>query len=181
MTGLTYEERLDHPSRCTARRQDGEPCGKFATVGASVCYVHGGWAPHIRRAGLVRKMEELDAKAQYEAAINVLLPPELHKLVGGGGRGHKKAPAPEPVPPPRHQKPPPPFVIDAERVRPPRVEPRLPPPDAAVAEMRGPFPTEPLPENHAPATGPQLTTLEDAVAEQARARTRVRRGTKRRF
>lgn len=99
MTGLTYEERQNHPSRCTALRQDGQPCGKFATVGASVCYVHGGWAPHIRRAGLVRRMVELDLQAQGEAALNVMLPQELHKLVGGGGRGNKKAPAPEPAQP----------------------------------------------------------------------------------
>jgi hypothetical protein len=50
-------------------------------------------------------MIELDQNAQAEAAFNVLLPPELHRLVGGGGRGNRKAqkpaapenPAPEPT------------------------------------------------------------------------------------
>ena len=98
MAAPPYEDRMDHPSRCTALRQDGQPCGKFATVGASVCYVHGGWAPHIRRAGLVRRLVELDLKAQGDAALNVMLPQELHKLVAGGGRGNKKAPEPEPQP-----------------------------------------------------------------------------------
>ena len=102
MTGLTYDERQGHPRLCTARRHDGQPCGKFATVGASVCYAHGGWAPHIRRAGLVRRMVELDLQAQGEAALNVMLPQELHKLVGGGGRGNKKAAEP-PEPDPAHE------------------------------------------------------------------------------
>ena len=91
---LTYEERLDHPRRCTARRHDGEPCGRFAIVGGTVCTTHGGAAPQVRRKALLRRMVELDQKAQGEAAFNVLLPPEIHPLVSGGGRGqHKPAPA----------------------------------------------------------------------------------------
>lgn len=98
MAAPKYQDRLSHPRRCTARRHsDGKPCGKFATKGASVCYVHGGWAPQVKRKALIRRMIALDVQAKAEAAFNVLLPPELHPLVSGGGRGNKKADKPEPA------------------------------------------------------------------------------------
>lgn len=182
MTGLTYEERQDHPRRCTARRHDGEPCGKFATVGASVCYAHGGWAPHIRRAGLIRRMVELDLQAQGEAALNVMLPQELHKLVGGGGRGNKKA-APEPAQPAhelaqvtidgiarisRQQAKGAPAIIAAD----PPAEPRVGPPVQA-GESRSPERKRQRrgddrePKSASP-SGPQvrrLMTMEEAFTE----------------
>lgn len=38
---------LDHPRRCTAHRQDGQPCRRYAARGANVCRVHGGAAPQV--------------------------------------------------------------------------------------------------------------------------------------
>ena len=151
MVGLTYEERQDHPRRCTARRHDGEPCGKFATVGASVCYAHGGWAPHIRRAGLLRRMAELNAQAQYEAALNVMLPPELHKLVGGGGRGNKKA-APETAPEPTPPAPPPALAGIATGPRRPAGQPAIIDADEPAREGPGKAPASTRGERN-PAAG----------------------------
>ncbi len=179
VTGLTYEERQNHPRRCTARRHDGEPCGKFATVGADICYAHGGWAPQVRRKGLLRKMVELDLQAQADAAFNVMLPPELHKLVAGGGRGNRKAPAPkpseppeppeappEPAPTPEPQLPPlagiatgprrgePALVIDVEE--PPRRRKPAPPPPPTPSEDWSPACTANTP--HSVATPPHTST-----------------------
>jgi len=36
--------------RCTARRQDGQPCRAMAARGANVCRVHGGSAPQVKAA-----------------------------------------------------------------------------------------------------------------------------------
>src|SRR5205823_11427625 len=50
LNALTYEQRLNHPRRCTARRQrDGEPCGRFAIRGGTVCRIHGGASPQAQR------------------------------------------------------------------------------------------------------------------------------------
>lgn len=50
LNALTYEQRLNHPRRCTARRQrDGEPCGRFAIRGGVVCRLHGGATKHAQR------------------------------------------------------------------------------------------------------------------------------------
>lgn len=38
---------LDHPRRCTAHRQDGKPCRRYAISGGHVCRVHGGGAPQV--------------------------------------------------------------------------------------------------------------------------------------
>jgi hypothetical protein len=95
---LTYEQRLEHPRRCQAHsRRTGKPCGKFAAKGATVCNMHGGATPQTRRKALLRRMIALDQAAQAEAAFNVMLPPEIHPLVSGGGRGRKKA-APKTAP-----------------------------------------------------------------------------------
>jgi hypothetical protein len=41
---------LAWPSRkCSARRRDGQPCGCWAIRGGTVCRVHGGAAPQVRR------------------------------------------------------------------------------------------------------------------------------------
>jgi hypothetical protein len=45
--GTTYEQRQGHPRKCTARRQDGKPSGRYSARGASVCRVHGGGAPQV--------------------------------------------------------------------------------------------------------------------------------------
>lgn len=83
---------LDHPRRCHAHnRSNGQPCRRYAAKGATVCTMHGGAAPQVRRKALFRRYFELDQAAQCEAALNVLLPPELRRLVGGGGRGRRKA------------------------------------------------------------------------------------------
>jgi hypothetical protein len=92
---------LDHPRRCQAHNRskhfgrEGQPCRRYAAKGSTVCTMHGGGAPQVKRKALLRQMIELDQKAQTEAAVNVLMPPELHPLVSGGGRGRRKA-APEP-------------------------------------------------------------------------------------
>jgi hypothetical protein len=190
---MTYQERQNHPRRCTARRHDGQPCGRFAIVGGTVCTTHGGAAPQVRRKALLRKMYELDQEAQYEAAINVMLPPELHRLVAGGGRGHRKAAkaAPEPTPTPaldgiatRPRRSETALVVDAELTPktgsdPPARERPGKAPSADVGEMRRPFPSGDDDDDSAPPTGPQLATLEEAVTEQTRTRTRVRRVTRR--
>lgn len=49
--------------RCTARRQDGQPCKAMAARGANVCRVHGGSAPQVRNA----------AKRRLEQAADVLV------------------------------------------------------------------------------------------------------------
>jgi hypothetical protein len=67
--GLTYEQKLDHPRRCTAHRQrDGEPCGSFAMRGSSVCHIHGGAAPQTRRKAQIRWQAFEDMKA-YDAIL----------------------------------------------------------------------------------------------------------------
>jgi hypothetical protein len=38
---------LDHPRRCTANRQDGNPCRRYAIRGGNVCRVHGGGSPQV--------------------------------------------------------------------------------------------------------------------------------------
>jgi len=60
---LTYEYRLDNPRCCTARRQDGKPCGRWAIRGGNVCRVHGGAAPQV----LARARERLTLAADAMA------------------------------------------------------------------------------------------------------------------
>jgi hypothetical protein len=48
----TYLQRnggvpLDHPRRCTAHKQNGQPCRRYAARGGNVCRVHGGAAPQV--------------------------------------------------------------------------------------------------------------------------------------
>lgn len=172
---MTYQERQGHPRRCTARRHDGQPCGRFAIVGGTVCTTHGGAAPQVRRKALLRKLSELDQEAQTEAAINVMLPPELHRLVGGGGRGNRNA---APVRPPKPSLPPlagiatgprrstPALVVEAD----PPSEPPAPKGPGKAPESTGGGRTRPRradetePKNASP-TGPQvprLMTMEEA-------------------
>ena len=37
--------------RCTAHRQDGQPCGAWSVRGTAVCRVHGGMSRKVRSAG----------------------------------------------------------------------------------------------------------------------------------
>jgi len=57
--------------------------------------MHGGAAPQVRRKALLRRIIALDQAAQAEAAFNVMLPPEIHPIVSGGGRGRRKAAKPQ--------------------------------------------------------------------------------------
>lgn len=55
---------LDHPELyrlrprpavpCKARRKDGQPCGAYAIHGGTVCRMHGGAAPQVKRAAAER-------------------------------------------------------------------------------------------------------------------------------
>lgn len=50
--------------RCTARKQNGEPCKAMAARGANVCRVHGGSAPQVKAAAQRRIQNALDAAAK---------------------------------------------------------------------------------------------------------------------
>lgn len=43
--------------RCTARNRQGERCGRPAAPGASVCHMHGGAAPQVKKRARLRLME----------------------------------------------------------------------------------------------------------------------------
>ena len=43
--------------RCRAHTSDGRPCGRFAIRGGTVCPMHGGSAPAVRRAAALRLAE----------------------------------------------------------------------------------------------------------------------------
>ena len=49
--------RIRQARRCSARRTDGEHCRAYAITGGYVCRAHGGAAPRVRRAALVRSVE----------------------------------------------------------------------------------------------------------------------------
>lgn len=50
--------------RCTARRQDGQPCKAMAARGANVCRVHGGSAPQVKAAARRRLEQAADVLVQ---------------------------------------------------------------------------------------------------------------------
>lgn len=50
-------------NRCTAHRRNGDACKNAAVKGASVCRVHGGSAPQVRRAAAVRLLMAADSVA----------------------------------------------------------------------------------------------------------------------
>ena len=50
--------------KCTARKQNGEPCKAMAARGATVCRVHGGSAPQVKAAAARRIQNALDAAAK---------------------------------------------------------------------------------------------------------------------
>jgi hypothetical protein len=169
---LTYDQRLNHPRRCHARRQrDGEPCGRFAIKGGVVCGLHGGNTRHVQR----KAKERLEfAKAiMLERAVRGMAPgadvPAAEKRLAKAVAKRAGNPLPRlrrtatrpagpptpPEPPPQPTQPaapppeaavPPPGRPGAVRTAPERPRPRIPP----FAE-----PTKP------PSTG--LTSLEDAL------------------
>lgn len=49
--------------KCSAHRQDGQPCKAQAIRGGNVCRVHGGSAPQVRRAAMQRLLAAVDPAA----------------------------------------------------------------------------------------------------------------------
>ena len=45
---------------CSARRTNGQPCGKPPIKGGTVCATHGGSAPQVRRKAALRLLELVD-------------------------------------------------------------------------------------------------------------------------
>lgn len=47
-----------NPTRCTAKNNRGEPCGRAPIKGGTVCPTHGGRAPQVKAAAEQRQLEE---------------------------------------------------------------------------------------------------------------------------
>lgn len=167
LNALTYEQRLMHPRRCSARRQrDGKPCGRFAIRGGSVCGLHGGMAPQTQR----KAKERMNfAKAiMLERAIRGVAPDprvspadkRLAKAVAKhAGRTIRRA-AKRPAGPPKSAAP-------ERRAEAAVAQPERP---VAPAERTGAPPwAEPPPQ----APSHSLTSAEDAVADVAAANRRA--------
>ncbi|MGN7964910.1 HGGxSTG domain-containing protein [Microbacterium sp. 22179] len=58
------EDRKHSGTLCTATRRDGTPCTNFALTASSVCRMHGGSAPQVRRAAQVRILMASDLAAR---------------------------------------------------------------------------------------------------------------------
>lgn len=167
----TYAERMatQHPRLCKAHRaSDGEPCGAFAIRGGSVCAVHGGRAPQVRRK----------AQQRLEFAKDMMLV-----------RAFRGIPEPQAPPMPRCKPAPKPPPRRATRPAGPAGSP------APAAPVDPPRRAAPVDEGHAGAPGVpewaeppartatgQLVTEEDALADVARANRRagVRKGKQKR-
>lgn len=75
-------DRKDSGTVCTARRRNGTQCLNYAIKGASVCRMHGGAAPQVRRAAQVRLLMQADTL--MAALLKIALDPKLpvqHRLV----------------------------------------------------------------------------------------------------
>jgi hypothetical protein len=165
LNALNYEQRLNHPRRCTARRQrDGKPCGRFAIRGGSVCRIHGGASPQVQRKAMQRM--DFAKEIMFTRAVMGLTPdPRLApadkrlavavaKRAGKPIRRAAKRPAGPPKPAEAAVVPP---ERPVERVKPAeRPEPLRPP----FAE-----PSDP-PKR-------RLTTVEDALADVTAANRRA--------
>lgn len=46
---------FEAPDKCTAKTQAGKPCGRAPSSGTTVCQVHGGAAPRVKRTAAKRK------------------------------------------------------------------------------------------------------------------------------
>lgn len=66
------DARMHSGTVCTATRRDGSQCTNFAINGATVCRMHGGSAPQVRRAAQVRILmaSDLAAKKMVELMSN---------------------------------------------------------------------------------------------------------------
>lgn len=75
-------DRMDSGTVCTARRRNGTQCLNYAIKGATVCRMHGGSAPQVRRAAQVRLLMQADnlMGALLKIALNEKLPVQ-HRLV----------------------------------------------------------------------------------------------------
>lgn len=65
------------PRRCRAHRSNGEPCRKYAVIGATVCDRHGGRAPQVkaaaaRRVSLAEAMLEVERRSPVEILADTL-------------------------------------------------------------------------------------------------------------
>ena len=169
---LTYDQRLNHPRRCAARRQrDGKPCGRFAIRGGTVCRLHGGATKHVQR----KAQERLGfAKAiMLERAVRGIAPdpsvPSADKRLAKAVAKHAGKPLPRqrratrPAGPPTQPAPTPQEAAETQPERP--VEPARPAERPAPLRPAFAEPTEP------PKRG--LTTAEDALADVARANRRA--------
>jgi len=54
---------MNDPRRCHARTSAGNPCRKYAILGATVCATHGGSAPQVRAKAQQRLLEAADPAA----------------------------------------------------------------------------------------------------------------------
>lgn len=172
LNALTYEQRLNHPRRCTARRQrDGKPCGRFAIRGGSVCRIHGGASPQV----IAKAKERMGfAKAiMLERAVRGIAPDpsvspadkRLAKAVAKqqGKPGPRRATRPAGPPAPKPAPAAPQEVSEAQ--------PEPPVERAMPAERPAPL----VPAFAEPSAPPSraLTSLEDAVADTVAANRRA--------
>lgn len=75
---------LPDATRCTASKRNGERCGMPRVTGATVCRMHGGSAPQVKRAGARRLAESKVRQALDEVGIREVDNPlaELRALTG---------------------------------------------------------------------------------------------------
>jgi len=63
------QDRMQSETLCTARRKSGQPCRNYALRGGTVCRMHGGAAPQVRRAAAVRILMASDLAAARLVAM----------------------------------------------------------------------------------------------------------------
>lgn len=175
LNALTYEQRLNHPRRCAARRQrDGEPCGRFAIRGGTVCRLHGGATRHVQRKAQERlgfaKAIMLERAVRGIATDPSMSPADkrlakaVAKAQGKPGPRRAKRSAGPPAPPKA-----------APAAQPVSTAPVAPQEPAVAQPERAPKRAEPPSWGLPAEAGPRnaLTTAEDALADVARANRRA--------